>query len=561
MQIIRLVKTIRYLKFEQIFYQVKYRIIGYSKLKKKDMDKCKDFLSLVVPELDMTSSYIKRFMPEKLLNNTISFLNESFSWESGTWKNVKATHLWNFNFHYFEYAIALASKYKLTNDIKYFNKFKELYQDWWNSFKDREDGDAWHPYTISLRIPNILICCELFAELLEKTPQFKTELLNSIYLQYCFLSKNPEKNLLGNHYFENLKCLYICSVFFQEEEKCKKYEEILLKEIDVQILKDGMHYERSFMYHHIILEDLIRVERTSQYTDNVRFREKIIDTICKMADCIYSMEHIGTDRIPLFNDAGSGVAKSGKQLLSAVHRLYLYEPQQIDTLEAAGYYLLNQNEIKIVFDCGEMGPSYITGHGHCDVLSFELFADGHPIFVNGGTYQYQSELRSFFRSTCAHNTIRVGKNEQADCWGEHRTADRFKILEVIRNNNESVRGCVRYFNGDVVRREIKLIGERVIIQDGLIEINNKRDTVSSYFRIHPSCRCEINRANNSIQIYTPTQMFRLFVNKKSADLVIHADDDICWYSEKFGEIEKTYVLEVKWKKHINDVIYILERGK
>lgn len=560
MRIIRLLKTIGYLKPVQIFFQIKYRIVGYTKSKKMNMHKYNDVFSLTVPELDITTSYTNRFYPEELLNNTISILNESFIWEPGKWENKKSTHLWNFNLHYFEYAITLASKYKLTEDIRYFEKFKELYQNWWSCFGNKTDGDAWHPYTISLRIPNILICCELFAELLEKMPEFKYELLSSLFEQYCFLKKNQEKNLLGNHYFENLKTLYICSVFFQEEEKRKIYEETLLKEIDVQILEDGMHYERSFMYHHIILEDLIRVERASQYTDNPRFREKIIDTIYKMIDCIYSMEHVETDRIPLFNDAGSGVAKNAKQLLNVVRQLYQYEPHEITSLENAGYYLLKNRDVNILFDCGEMGPSYITGHGHCDVLSFELYVGEQPVFVNGGTYQYQTELRSYFRSTRAHNTIQIGENEQADCWGEHRTADRFKILDVQYIQDEMIQGSVQYFNGDIVSRKVELKEESIVIKDVLNQKNNRQDRVSTYFHVHPSCRLDFNRTQNTVRLMYPTGALQLAVNKRTADLVLHTEGDICWYSEEFGKVEKTSVLEVKWKPSVSEIAIILERG-
>lgn len=560
-KILRFIKTVRYLKIQQILYQMKYRIIGYSKCKGIDVTDCNDKISIFVPELDMASSYLKRFLPERILNNAIYLLNKSFNWKSGSWKNEKATHLWNFNLHYFEYAVALGSKLKLTEDVRYFEKFKELYQDWWNCFQWEMKGDAWHPYTISLRVPNLILCYELFAEWLDQDTDFKEQLVESIYSQFCFLERNQEKNLLGNHYLENLKTLYICSVFFQDKQRWKKYEKTLLEELDEQILQDGMHYERSFMYHHIIIEDLIRIERASQHTDNLEFSQKIVNIICKMSDCIYSMENIEVDRLPLFNDAGTGVAKSGKQLVNAVRRLYRYETQEISALVNAGYYLLKKNGIKIVFDCGEMGPSYITGHGHCDALSFELFVDGYPVLVNAGTYQYQSELRSYFRSTKAHNTIQIGRNEQSDCWGEHRTADRFKIIEVQQNSMESVQGSVQYFNGDIVRREIKLTDELVIVHDVLVRRSSNHDMVSSYFRIHPSCQLDFKRANNIVQIYTPIQTFQLSVNKKIADLVVHSDGDICWYSEQFGRIEKTSVLEIRWKKHIDDITIILKRGK
>lgn len=560
MKIIRLIKTVRYLKFKQIFYQIKYRIFGYSRGKEEKVITFNNEFSLFLSELDMVSSYLKRFKPERILDNSITFLNESFNWTPGKWENKDTTHLWNFNLHYFEYALALASKYRLTDDIRYFNKFRELYLDWWRCFENEPKEDAWHPYTISLRIPNILICWEVFSDLFKVDEDLQNELVRSLYLQFQFLEKNQEKHLLGNHYFENLKTLYICSVFFKDEKKIVKYEKELLKEVENQILPDGMHYERSFMYHHIVLEDLIRIERASRYTDNVDFREKVIETIGTMTDCVYSLESQDTDRIPLFNDAGSGVSKSGKQLIHCVIRLYQYEPQFVSALDSAGYYMLQKNLHKLIFDCGDMGPQYLTGHGHCDALSFELYVGAQPVFVNGGTYQYQTELRSYFRSTKAHNTIQIGENEQADCWGEHRTADRFKILDVQYIKDEMIQGSVQYFNGDIVSRKIELKEESIVIKDILNKKNNRKDRVSTYFHVHPSCRLDFNRTQNTAQLIFPTGVLQLVVNKRTADLVLHTEGDICWYSEEFGKVERTSVLEVKWKPSVSEITIILERG-
>lgn len=561
MQIIRLLQTIRYLKFEQLFYQIKYRTIGYSKGKATREHSCCEKFSILVDELDMDALYLNRFCPEDVLNNTIYLLNESFGWEPNKWENKCATHLWNFNLHYFEYAIALASRYKLTGDNRYFEKFKELYQNWWKCFGNKVSGDAWHPYTISLRIPNLIICSELFKELLEEDLEFKKQIFESLYTQYCFLDKNQEKNLLGNHYFENLKALYIGSVLFQESEKRKKYEKALLREISIQILSDGMHYERSMMYHNIILEDLIRIERASWYSDNHEFQQKIVDTIQRMSDVICSIEDLKIDRIPLFNDAGSGVAKSAKQIMRAIGSLYGYVPMGKTAFADAGYYVLKRNGIKVLFDCGEMGPSYITGHGHCDVLSFELFIEGQPVLVNAGTYHYQTELRSYFRSTKSHNTIQIGDNEQADCWGEHRTADRYKVLDVQQNSNDSVRGSVQYVKGDIVSREIELTDKEVIIHDSITKRRSKQERVCSYYRVHPACSVGADKDKNTVQIYASTKQFVLVVDKDSADVIVHTDSDICWYSEAFGKKEKTYVLEIRWKEQIDDITVILEGGR
>ena len=560
MQVGRLLKTVRYLKFEQLIYQIKYRLIGYSKGKKASEYQYSEDVSILIDELDMHSQYRNRFYPESLLNNIICLLNESFCWQPGKWVNKEATHLWNFNLHYFEYAVAMAGQYKTSGDIRYFEKFKELYQDWWENFENDVKGDAWHPYTISLRIPNLLICIDLFEEPLVKEKEFRKQLYDSIYVQYCFLEKNQEKNLLGNHYFENLKTLYISSILFLEKKKQRKYEKILLKEINVQILPDGMHYERSIMYHNIILEDLMRIERVSRYSDNLEFRQKIIDTIQRMSDVICALEDLQNDRIPQFNDAGSGVAKTATQLIEATQELYGYAPAKKRAFEEAGYYVLNNNGIKVIFDCGDMGPRYITGHGHCDALSFELFADGQSIFVNAGTYQYQTSLRGFFRSTKAHNTVQIGNAEQANCWGEHRTAERFEILDIWQDDENSVGGSVRYYNGDVVKRELIIADSEVIVHDSVRLRRDKGVPICSYFRTHPSCDVDICENKNRVQIQTATAQWILSAEKEVADIVLHTDEDTCWYSEQLGKKEKTSVLEVKWKEQIKDLTIVLKRG-
>ena len=73
-------------------------------------------------------------------------------------------------------------------------------------------------------------------------------------------SKNLERDLLANHYFSNGKALIFSGLFFKGEESTKWLEiglEIIDEQINEQILSDGGHFERSPMYHALILEDLL----------------------------------------------------------------------------------------------------------------------------------------------------------------------------------------------------------------------------------------------------------------------------------------------------------------
>lgn len=504
-------RTIKYLKPVQVYFQLKYRLFGYNKVKVKKYPRAVKKMDIFIDSLDGNEKYIDRFQPRELLNNKIKLLNESVDWKISKWKYNERTHLWNFNLHYFEYGIALAVEYRKTNNRAYYEKLVTLYKDWKEECFYKQVGDAWHPYTISLRLKNLLIISSIL------NVEW-TELISSdIYVQYKFLIANQEKNLLGNHYFENIVTIYLCSVFFNEDKIQKKFKKKIEKEIKEQILPDGMHFERSFMYHNLILEDLIRIWLVSEGV----FKNVLTDTIARMCDCVFSFEE--DERIPAFNDSGSNVSKSKCQLLNATRELTKYLPKK-KQLTYAGYYKLENDEYSIIMDVGEFAPTYISGHGQCDALSIEIYYRGYPVLVNSGTYQYQTELRSYFRGTASHNTLQAADNEQSECWGEHRTINRVKIIETIADN-EKIAGCIEDYKGNKLKRRVEL-NEQVEIYD------SSSVAYKSYWHIHPSNTVNII-SGKKIEIIVPS----------GSSLFLLADKEFnvldCWYSEEFGKVKKS----------------------
>ena len=61
-----------------------------------------------------------------------------------------------------------------------------------------------------------------------------------------------------------------------------------------------------------------------------------------------------------------------------------------------------------VVDCGAHGIAN-CGHAHADALSIDLVANGAPLFVDPGTYNYTTSVedRNYFRRSAAHNTLVV----------------------------------------------------------------------------------------------------------------------------------------------------------
>jgi hypothetical protein len=80
---------------------------------------------------------------------------------------------------------------------------------------------------------------------------------------------------------------------------------------------------------------------------------------------------------------------------------------------SGGFYILNGERAHVIVDCGEVGMRGRGGHGHNDILSFELFLNGVNVVTDCGAYLYTAsrEWRNRFRSTAFHNTLQVDDEE------------------------------------------------------------------------------------------------------------------------------------------------------
>jgi Heparinase II/III-like protein/Heparinase II/III N-terminus len=70
-------------------------------------------------------------------------------------------------------------------------------------------------------------------------------------------------------------------------------------------------------------------------------------------------------------------------------------------------------------DHGPHGYLSIAAHAHADALSVELRHSGVDILADPGTYCYMTEpaARRYFRSTIGHNTLEIGRVDQAEFGG------------------------------------------------------------------------------------------------------------------------------------------------
>ncbi|MPM37391.1 hypothetical protein SDC9_84005 [bioreactor metagenome] len=352
--------------------------------------------------------------------SSFTFLNEVH--QISDWNDPTLDKLWLYNLHYFDClrshpqnSESLIKRWILENPPGY--------------------GNGWDPYPLSLRIVNWI--------------KFGVtgEAIQSLAEQLRYLACFPEYHLLGNHLMANAKALILGGVFFrgsEAEQWSKLGWKIYRKQLPEQILTDGGHFERSLMYHSIILEDLLDVYQATR-------NEELVDYIQKMVAFLVQMT--GPDgRIALFNDAAFGIAPEPHDLLLYAQQLGFAIPEsaQFQDFPESGYCRMSFGDFTLLIDAAPIGPDYQPGHAHADALTYELFFRDQRIICDGGTSCYRGEQRRYERGTAAHNTVQIDDRDSSEVWGEHRVGCRSHIVERIAGPEYFSASHDGY--GDLIRR-------------------------------------------------------------------------------------------------------------
>ncbi|RKX31402.1 MAG: hypothetical protein DRP22_03785 [Verrucomicrobia bacterium] len=140
------------------------------------------------------------------------------------------------------------------------------------------------------------------------------------------------------------------------------------------------------------------------------------------------MEHLthGDGHPALFNDCVMHYEHTLDRLKDFARRLEVEVPSPRRgpwSLPEAGYYEWRGAEAMVVTDAGPLGPPENPGHAHGDIFSFELSLRGRRVVVDSGTFGYNAdEMRTYCRSTAAHNTVEIDGRDQADFWKAFRVS-------------------------------------------------------------------------------------------------------------------------------------------
>jgi hypothetical protein len=340
---------------------------------------------------------------------------------------------WRREWSKFGYGRQLGRAFCDTGDDRYLRTWERLVRSWIVQVPlDRDDS-----YVTARRIQNWIQAWSLFSE----TPAFTGfsagfgELLfTSLGAQVAHLRAHlsPERN----HRTLELFALFLAAVALPELDAggdlCRFTLSALHENLLADVLADGVHRERSTHYHHLTLRTYLAVR------ENVRrhglelphaFDERL-EKACEFAmHC-----HRPDGAIPALSDGDTvryeGLLELAADLLERPELRFAATAGAQGTAPGrrhvdfpdGGYFIQRSgwghdpatfaSARFLVFDCGPLGDH---GHGHYDLLSVEIAADGRPLIVDPGRYTYSEtppNWRRWFRGTAAHNTVCVDGLDQ-----------------------------------------------------------------------------------------------------------------------------------------------------
>ncbi len=367
---------------------------------------------------------------------------------------------WELNRH--QYFVTLGHAYWLTDDERYAEVFVSHVTSWIEQNPPKLGINWASSLEIAFRSISWLWALRFF----EKSPSIgpavllrivKVLYLNASHLEtYLSTYFSPNTHLTG----EALGLFYI-GLLLPEFKDAKRWCELGLKILIAQLPRhvkpDGVYFEQSSYYHryttdfYIHLAILLRINAMTLPHDLEPKLQLLLDHL------MYITRPDGTS--PFFGDDDGGrlvmlddrPANDFRSLLStgavlfnrpdykfvagaaAEETLWLIGPAGLRTFDLipaqrpakesvefseGGYYVMRDDWSStanyLLFDCGPHGVAN-CGHAHADALSIELAAQGRTLLVDPGTFTYTGgkEMRDWFRSSVAHNTLTVDRKSSS----------------------------------------------------------------------------------------------------------------------------------------------------
>jgi hypothetical protein len=375
--------------------------------------------------------------------------------------------VWEPNRHH--QLVVLGRAYRAGGDIRYANFVVELLDSWLKQ-NPYGVGMNWRSgLELGIRLINWVWALDLIAESGAIDDDLQLRLSDSVVRHIWEIDRKYSRgSSVNNHLIGEAAGVFVATSYFKNLKHAstwrQKSRDILNHEIINQTFPDGGTAEQAIGYHFFVLQFFVIAGITARATGQ-DMPKSYWSRLEKMFEFLGLLSE-GGDDLPMFGDCDDGyvldlgqdphdvrqwlvvgaalygradfktwaqdnnepvewlLGELGRQKYEAISK-FQNKSCIPKAFNESGYYLLQNGEldsperISVVFDCGPLGMEPLAGHGHADALSFTLRAFSKDVLVDPGTYDYFSypRWREYFRSTRAHNTVVIDRQNQSEMLG------------------------------------------------------------------------------------------------------------------------------------------------
>ncbi|MBK7850081.1 MAG: alginate lyase family protein [Bacteroidetes bacterium] len=516
MKLLRLLRTARHVHPDQIRLKMMYA------LRKAKAERGK--LQLSDPgTLSISPIKLKKYLSlqPSCHGGTFNFLNHSIAFSiDPDWNFKDYGALWTIRLNSFEYLYHPETTQKEGNFLM-------------SSFARKAESNQllYDSYCVSQRIMN-------WTSFLSRYESNDLEILSFLWKQAYYLSVNPEYYLKNNHLLDNGFALLRAGLFFGEERFFLAGQSILINELNKQLLNDGAHIELSPMYHCSVLwrllESIDAMQMVKQDYSPLNFLLR--DAASKMFGWLEAIV-FANGELPSINDSAIDGAPGLAALADYAHVLGI--KCQHSTLGMSGLRKFKNRHFELLVDVNGFTQASAPGHAHADALHFILHVFGSAFIVDTGVSVYEKgPVRSYERSTAAHNTVEIGGKNQSEIYGNFRVGRRARIVHLQEKGHmiEATHDGYKS-SGAMHTRKFEFHDNEIVITDHI----RQEGTSNGIAFLHVDKKCGLRLENG--------RLFSKFV-QVSFEGADHVECSDSWYSPAFGIQLPAYKVKIPFSKSL-----------
>lgn len=361
----------------------------------------------------------------------------------------------------------------------------------------------WQPYPLSCRLTHWLTHSHWLLE--GADIRWRETFMANLVRQANHLPKVLEWHVGGYRLIKNLKAQIFTSLCLPSRQSAYlEAEDLLKKQLEKQILPDGMHAQASPYYHAMVLKDLLDIHAMIIKAGQTPM-DAIDETIDRMSVALAFMRH-PDGHLALFNSGFSGDV----DLLDAIQERCGLGDSIPSELVYAGYSRLDSGPMTLILDAGPVSNKENTHLSHADTLSFELSYGEQRVFVNSGTLGPDHPGALPFRGTPAHNTLTVNHQNSAEVWGQGKLGRRPQKIGFTMGQEpglgtgvEAHHDGYRHFGIKHTRRIfVTTEGTDLRGEDNVEYKKKNKPSVQVHFHLHPDIKYKLI-SNAEVELSLP----------------------------------------------------------